>query len=362
MDGFHWDYVRAAKVAFDQMDGTRRWHGRLLDSAGFGPIETPYRILHAEAGVRLRAYDEGAQRGPALLIVPAPIKRAYIWDLSPTTSVVQRCLEKGLLVYLAEWTQDGESEQHFGLVEYGDRLLATCLDVIEADSTQPAVILAAHSLGGILATTFACLHPGKVRATLLLETPLHFGTDAGDFAPLMSSTRNARQLGEAFGSVPGSFLSLVSAAAAPGAFQWERHLDWLQSMRDPAAFATHMRVERWTQDEFPMPGKLFADIVERLYRKDQLMQGRLRIGQRHIGPRNVKTPLLNVIDPRSTVIPPESIVPFHDAAASATKKVLLYEGDVGVAIQHVGVLVGAQAHAIVWPAIFDWLEDIGVRH
>jgi polyhydroxyalkanoate synthase len=191
---------------------------------------------------------------------------------------------------------------------------------------------------------------------------LHFGADAGNFAPLVAAMPDSRPIEAAFGNVPGSFLNAVSAAAAPHVFQWERYLDWSLSMANPEAHSTHMRVERWTHDKFAMPGTLFTEIVELLYRNDQLMNGCLCVGDREIGPRDMKAPLLNVIDPRSTIIPPQSILPFHEAAASASKKVLQYEGDIGVGIQHVGVLVGTSAHAVIWPAIFDWLDEVKVIH
>ncbi|MCW2239609.1 hypothetical protein [Azospirillum canadense] len=38
---------------------------------------------------------------------------------------------------------------------------------------------------------------------------------------------------------------------------------------------------------------------------------------------------------------------------------LHYTGDRGVALQHVGVLVGRSAHAIVWLAIHAWLAALG---
>jgi polyhydroxyalkanoate synthase len=76
----------------------------------------------------------------------------------------------------------------------------------------------------------------------------------------------------------------------------------------------------------------------------------------------MSAPLLNVVDPRSTIIPPKSIVPFHEAAGGQAKKLLMYGGDVGVGVQHVGVLVGANAHARIWPAIFEWLDKECVAH
>jgi polyhydroxyalkanoate synthase len=203
---------------------------------------------------------------------------------------------------------------------------------------------------------FSCLHPEMVRAVVLLEAPLHFGANGGCFAPLIRATPDARSIAEAFNEVPGTFLNVVSAMAAPHAFQLERLLDRCLCMAFPEALDIHMRVERWTHDEFPMPGRLFTEVVESLYREDQLMRGTLSIGTRQIGPEDLRAPLLNVIDPRSAVIPACSVLPFHDAAASKTKRVLQYEGDVGVNLQHVGVLVGRSAHARIWPAIFEWLE------
>lgn len=325
-------------------------------------MEAPYRILHSEAGVKLRNYGGASGEGPALLIVPAPIKRPYIWDLAPEISVVRRLVDKGMHVYLAEWTPATEAEQAFGLMEYGDRLLGACVDAIESDSGEVEAILAGHSLGGVLAAIFSCLHPGQVSALLLLEAPLHFGADAGNFAPLVAAAPDARSIEEEFGVVPGSFLNLMSAAAAPHVFQWERYIDWSLSIINPEALRTHMRVERWAHDELPLPGRLVTDIVQLLYRNDQLMNGTLSISGRKIGPDDLKAPLLNVIDPRSTIIPPQSILPFHEAAASASKKVLQYEGDIGVGIQHVGVLIGTNAHATIWPAIFEWLNEANVVH
>src|SRR5713101_3652087 len=45
-----------------------------------------------------------------------------------------------------------------------------------------------------------------------------------------------------------------------------------------------------------------------------------------------------------------------DAVPSRCKQVLRYDGDRGVALQHVGVLVGQTAHHRVWPKILRWID------
>jgi polyhydroxyalkanoate synthase len=340
-------------MVLKNMDRMRQARGRMLDQAGYGPKETQYTVLHVEAGLTLRKYGGD---GPAVLLVPAPIKKAYIWDLTPQVSVVRRWLEAGYSVYLAEWTPD--TGPNFGLDDYGDRLLRACHRAIQADSGHDKVIVAGHSLGGILSAIFACANPELVRAVVLLEAPLHFGPDTGCFAPLIHATPDARPIAHAFSEVPGAFLNVVSAMAAPHAFQLERFLDRCLCMGNPEALANHMRVERWTHDEFPLPGRLFTEVVESLYREDRLTSGTLEIGDRQVGPKELRAPLVNVLDPRSHVIPARSVLPFHDAAASEEKLVIEYEGDVGVNLQHVGVLVGTSAHEKIWPEIFGWLEKV----
>jgi poly[(R)-3-hydroxyalkanoate] polymerase subunit PhaC len=40
-------------------------------------------------------------------------------------------------------------------------------------------------------------------------------------------------------------------------------------------------------------------------------------------------------------------------------RIIEYPGEVGVCLQHLGILVGRQAHAAVWPEIISWLDTCG---
>ena len=362
MDAMQWNMLGPlATQTLKDMDSKRQAKGAMLERAGHGPQLTPSTVLHAQPGLNLRRYHDARADGPPVLLVPAPIKRSYIWDMAPEISVVRRWLERGYRVYLAEWVPTPDGDTEVGLADYGERLLSTCQARIHEDSGQRQITIAGHSLGGILAAIYSAAHPDRLKATILLEAPLHFAHQACCFKPLVNATPDARTIAEAFRHVPGAFLNIMSALAEPQAFQWERVLDRTLSLGDPQALATHMRVERWTHDEFALPGKLFTDIVESLYRRDDFLGGRLEIDGRVIGPEDLRAPLVSVVDYRSKVIPPQSVLPFHDAAGSARKLVLSYEGDIGVNLQHVGVLVGRSAHASIWPAIFDWLGAPAAR-
>src|SRR5689334_18969988 len=86
----------------DWHDGARRAVGECLQALGYGAIESPWREEARWPGMRLRCYGNATAGRAGALIVPAPIKRAYIWDIAPSHSAIRALLACGLTVYLVE--------------------------------------------------------------------------------------------------------------------------------------------------------------------------------------------------------------------------------------------------------------------
>ena len=85
------------------VDEVRRQQGMLLERFGYGPVTTVSRTVWESDVAELIAYQDARPDQRAVLVVPAPIKAHYIWDLDPTVSAVRRLLEAGLQVYLVRW-------------------------------------------------------------------------------------------------------------------------------------------------------------------------------------------------------------------------------------------------------------------
>ena len=342
---------------FEFLDQLRRLQGMTLDSLGLGPRESAFQVVFTQPGLRLRRYGVGAANSPPLLIVPAPIKRPYIWDLSPERSVVRQAIEHKLGVYLVEWTEPDKGTWSPGLPDYSGPMLDACIAVTAEQTGSDRVFLMGHSLGGVFAALHSAYRPEHVAGLALIDVPLHFAKATGVFRTPFGLGIPARQERRSSAPVPGSLLGMISASAAPGTFCASRYLDYLASMGSREQMATHWRVERWTMDELPMPRTLFDDVVQGLYRQNSFMQGELAIGGIQLHPRNITAPILSVYQ-NSTITPAESVLAFHRAAGSADKELVPYFGDVGVALQHVGPLVGDNAYRHVWPRVFNWLDRI----
>src|ERR671918_2945217 len=107
---------------FGVVDAVRRAQGAVLEGLGFGPSECSYRIVASGRYWKLRDYG-GAEAGPCLLIIAAPIKRPDIWDLAPSVSAGRFCVDHGLRVHLLEWTSPSPAHGNAGLAEYADQAL-----------------------------------------------------------------------------------------------------------------------------------------------------------------------------------------------------------------------------------------------
>ena len=341
------------QLHFAVMDTLRRAQGDALGALGLGPAECDYRVLASGLHWRLRAYS-AARRGLPVLIVAAPIKRPYIWDLAPARSAIRYCLNQHLSVYLLEWLPPVRGQGTAGVEEYAGQAISECIAKVAGHAGGEQLFLMGHSLGGTLAAIHAALNPQGVRGLVLLGAPLCFQPGVSGFRDALVSLVPSGL--SDIDVVPGSLLSQVSALASPSTFVWSRLMDAVVSLADPGATAIHTRVERWALDEIPLPGRLVCEIVEWLYREDRFCRGTLPICGRKVGPSGLRLPTLMVINTADEIAPPASIAPFAQAMPDCAARVFEYPGEIGVGLQHLAILVGRQTFARLWPQIMSWIK------
>ena len=338
------------RAQFETVDILRRAQGRTLQAMGFGPDESAYRVMASGPFWLLRDYGKEAAT-QSVLIVAAPIKRPYIWDLAPSFSVIRYCLKEGLRVRLLEWLPASRATGANGLAEYA-RAIGECVAKISGEREERKPFLLGHSLGGTLAAMFAATASESAAGLVLLSAPLSFRSGASRFRDALVSLVPT-DLDEAE-PCPGSLLTQMSALASPETFVWSRLADAALSAASQEALSIQARVERWSLDEAPLPGKFVHQLIERLYREDRFCRGELEIGKL-IGPRSISAPRLAVVNAADDIAPLLSVEPFIESLATRDARILEYPGETGVGLQHLGLLIGRKAHARIWPGILSWM-------
>jgi len=339
------------RVQFETADILRRAQGRTLQAVGFGPDECPYRVIASGPFWILRDYGKDSAT-QSVLIVAAPIKRPYIWDLAPSSSAIRYCLKEGLRVRLLEWLPASRTTGASGLAEYA-HAIGECVVKISGEREDRKPFLLGQSLGGTLAAIFAAMAPESICGLVLLSAPLCFRPGTSRFRDALVSLTPS-DLDEAE-PCPGSLLTQMSALASPDTFVWSRLTDAALSVANPTALETHARVERWALDEAPLPGKFVHQLIEWLYREDRFSRGELRI-DKLIGPHSVSAPTLAIVNTADDVAPLNSVKPFIESLATPDARIIEYPGEIGVGLQHLGPLIGRDAHTRIWPAIVSWMD------
>lgn len=338
---------------YDVIDSLRRAQGDALERLGYGPEETAYRIAGRGRLWRLRDYG-GTAGGPPLLIVAAPIKRPYIWDLAPGASAVRWCRDRGFRVRLLEW--EPPTDGAAGLADYAGGAIAEATAAVTQSSGDAAPLLIGHSLGGTLAAIFAALEPRRLAGLVLVGAPLCFAPGVSGFRDAIVALAPPALGG--LDVVPGALLSQLSALAAPHSFVWSRLWEATAADAGGQVPALQARIERWALDEVALPGAFARDILRLLYRENRLCAGTLAIDGRTVGPGELALPLLAVVDAADEVAPAASVAPFLDAMPGGRGRLIEYPGEAGIGLQHLALLVGRRARAQVWPAIADWLHAV----
>ncbi len=226
-----------ARAYFAMVDFVRCAQADAYRVLGLGPRECAYRVLASGPHWRLRDYGED-DGSPSLLVVAAPIKRPYIWDLCPSASAIGLCLRQHVHVHLLEWLPATRSTGNGGLDEYASAIRDCVGRIAEKSAMKP--FLVGHSLGGTLAAIFATLAPDSIRGLILLAAPLCFQPTTSQFRDaLVSLVPPGLSEAEPF---PGSLLSQMSALASPDTFVWSRLMDAALSVGDHDAMEMHARV------------------------------------------------------------------------------------------------------------------------
>jgi polyhydroxyalkanoate synthase len=247
--------------------------------------------------------------------------------------------------------------QNSGLDEHS-KAISDCVATLTRQAGGRRPFLIGHSLGGTLAGVFGALEPASVQGLVLLGAPLCFEPATSRFRDALVALLPS-EVSET-NPFPGSLLSCMAALAAPGTFIWSRLMDAALSVTDGQALEIHALVERWSLDEVALPGKLVHEIMQWLFRENRFCRGTLKVCGAVVSPSRLSVPTLAVVNTADEIAPLTSIKPCIVAMPVRDARIIEYPGETGVGLQHLGILVGRQAHARVWPEIIAWLK--GHRH
>ena len=331
----------------------------LMESVEVG--QTPSEVVYEENKLELLHYDAEAagievaeedKEAVPILIVYALINRPYILDLQEERSVVRRLLEAGHDVYLIDWNEPSQLDQHLTLDDYVNRYMDNCVDEVRARSGQDAINILGYCMGGTMSVMYSALHPETVNALGLMAAGLCFDRTGGVLEEWGSNEYySPEDVIETFGNVPAEMLDVGFALMDPVENYVSKYIRFAENMDNESFVENFSRMEKWLGDGIDVAGATYVQFLEDVYQDNKLYRNELELNGKHVDLDNIEMPVLQLMGEYDHLIPPEASKPFNDVIPSDDTTTMEYSTG------HIGLSVSSSTHENLWPDVAAWYSE-----
>jgi len=317
--------------------------------------QTPREVIWTLNKTRLIRYQpvlpEGQRKRLPLLLVFALMNRPSILDLRPENSYVHYMLHQGYDLYLLDWGIPGPEDKDLKFDDYVLDYLTRAVRKLKSFTGVEEFSMLGWCIGAILATSYAALRPDDgLQNLILLTAPLDYSNQDMTFARWIKEPNfNVDLVLETFGNMPGQMMDAGARVLKPVENYIGNYLKLWDNLDKPAAVQAWQAMNTWVNDNIPMAGGAFRQLVEDLYRHDRLIKGEWVLRGERVDPANIKANLLTIIAEADHITPPCMSRTIVDKVGSKDKTLHYIHGG------HIGIMVGSSANRVTWPYMNDWL-------
>jgi poly(3-hydroxyalkanoate) synthetase len=309
---------------------------------------TPHTVRLDLPTLRVREFSCGSEGSPTLVVAPFAVHGATLVDFAPGHSLVESLLGQGLARVCVVECKSATASMRFLSI---DNYLADLAVVVQ--DLGRAVNLLGPCQGGWLSLMFAARFPQMVRSIVLAGAPIDL-----DAAPsnLVTSTR-ATALTE--------FEYLVRSG--DGLVLGPRMLNmWDAVSPDRAAMTQVLQVDQnapedlleqyrhWHQWTINLPGTFYLQVVEQLFRRNELARGEFRALGRVVYLSAIKAPLFLLAGRDDDVTPPAQLLAVVQQVGTPAQQIRTAVAPCG----HLSLFMGARTLRQEWRQIAEQVRTL----
>jgi len=154
---------------------------------------------------------------------------------------------------------------------------------------------------------------------------------------------------DAFGVLPGEFMSSVFSMMTPMRSLTKYNVDLIDVVDDEAKWMNFLRMEKWLADRPHHPGEAAKQWLKDLYQENQLVKGDFILSGRKVSLGAISAPTLNVFALDDHIIPPTCSKALGPLIGTRDYTEIPLPGG------HVGLFVSSKSQGRLSKSIAEWL-------
>ncbi|HXE72053.1 MAG TPA: alpha/beta fold hydrolase [Candidatus Nitrosotenuis sp.] len=314
--------------------------------------QTPRTEVLRQGKLSVARFEGGSRVHPLpVLLVPPLMVKPYIFDLRPGHSLAAYLLEQGFDVFLVDFGVPDRADQHVRIEDYVFEDLPRAIAAACQATGRDRVVLVGYCMGGLFSLLYAAGQPERLAGLVLVACPVDFGKMGLISLVVQHAHRQMEALIDRLGNVPGLLPSVAMRLTNPAA-TLAGYADLFLRAWDEEYVKGFASMNAWLNDFIPGPGEAYKEYIRDFLVGNELVGGRVRLGQRELNVARVECPVLSIAGTRDPIATVESARAILDVVGSPNKEFCAMPGG------HVGVLAGGRAPLTTWPKIAAWLASI----
>ena len=311
---------------------------------------TPSKIALELQAVRLRDFTVAQDGVPTLLCTPLALHGAAIADLAAGHSLVAALRDAGIgRLFMTDWRSASAEMRFRGIDDY----LAD-LNVL-VDHVGGLVDLIGLCQGGWLSLVYAGRFPAKVRKLVMAGAPVDIAARRSRLSAIAEATpllmfQSLVDLGD--GRVLGRNVAKFweNATDANGIRESLQTVQPIGSSEFTQLEATFKNWNSWTID---LPGTYYLEVIEKLYRRNELAGGGLVALGQSIDLSRLRLPMYLLAGSADDVVAPEQLLAVKRLAATPPQN-FRHET---APCNHLALFMGKRTLEEYWPRIVHWMKE-----
>jgi len=311
---------------------------------------TPSKIALELQAVRLRDFMVAQTGVPTLLCTPLALHGAVIADLAAGHSLVAALRDAGIgRLFMTDWRSASAEMRFRGIDEY----LAD-LNVL-VDGVGGLVDLIGLCQGGWLSLVYAARFPSKVRKLVIAGAPVDIAAGQSRLSAVAEATplimfQSLVDHGD--GRVIGRNVAKFWGNDT-GANGIRESLQTLQPIGSSEFTQLEAIFKNWNSWTIDLPGTYYLEVIEKLYRRNELASGSLiALGQK-IDLSRLRLPMYLLAGSADDVVAPDQLLAVERLVGTPPE----YIRHEVAPCNHLGLFMGKRTLEEYWPRIVRWMKE-----